>query len=193
MGNEETVAIDRTGVVVGVAGVERIGLAVEPFPLRLVRIDLTFQRHIVGHSPFEAGPKPKLPGASEVVEHIVVGFEGAGVDGHRTKVVRVERRGRRAARDDALCSIWAGEGDGDQGRAPVRIACVPPVFDRNEGLENIGHAIVESRRDVREVLVHVVDEAVDPALADADVIVEALEGRTAARREPGADRTERIG
>src|SRR5260221_551249 len=74
MGNEETVAIDRTGVVVGVAGVERIGLAVEPFPLRLVRIDLTFQRHIVGHSPFEAGPKPKLPGASEVVEHIVVGF-----------------------------------------------------------------------------------------------------------------------
>jgi len=41
--------------------------------------------------------------------------------------------------------------------------------------------------------VHIFDEAVDPALADADVIVESLEGRAAARREPGADRTERIG
>src|SRR5262249_59503389 len=51
MGNEETVAIDRTGVVVGVAGMERIGLAVEPGPLGLIRIDLTYHRHIIGHSP----------------------------------------------------------------------------------------------------------------------------------------------
>src|SRR5262249_28531567 len=89
MGNKEAVAVYLFGSGPdSISGVEPIGFAVEPGPLGLIGIDLAFQRYAVGERPLEARPEPKLPGAGEVVEDIVIGLEGTGVDGHRPKVMR---------------------------------------------------------------------------------------------------------
>src|SRR5579871_1662768 len=100
--------------------------------------------------------------------------------------------GECAARHDAAGCKRAGERGGHYRRAPVRIAGISAILDCGERLEDVGHAVVEPRGEVREVLVVIVDEAVDPVLADADAVVEAFERGAATGGESGADRAKGI-
>ena len=96
MGDHEAVAINLVGTGRAVIGVESIGLAVEPSPLGLKGICLTFQRDVIGDRPLETRERRRRRPAGD----------------HR------ERRGPAGPHDGAL--------DGDRGQPPAEEDRQPP-------------------------------------------------------------------
>ena len=187
MRDEEAIAVDRLGV-----GIERVGLAVQPAALRAVGIGLILERDAVHGRPLETAAQPELRGAGEVVEHVVIGREGPRVDRHRAQKVVVERVRERGAGDDPAGCIGTGERGRHHRRAPIGVPGVLDVIDGEERLEVARHPIIEPRREIGEILVIAVDEAVDPVLAHVEAIIETCERCASARTEPGTDRTEAV-
>ena len=132
------------------AVVEGVDFAVEPVPLRIVRIDLASELHIVADVPLHAAAHPQLVRAVLVVENVVVRGQRAGVDRDRIELADMAGEIRRAgvilgpqSRHDAL-GRDDSEGIGrHQRRAPVEAVVVLLVFDRAPDLQIVGYAVVE--------------------------------------------------
>src|SRR6516162_11479493 len=79
-----------------------------------------------------------------------------------------------------------------QWRAPIGMAVVALVVDGGKDLEGIVDAIIELPRDVVELIVDAIDEAIDPGGRDIEAIIEPGDVGAAARAEMGAVGAERV-
>src|SRR5215475_7029291 len=97
--------------------------------------------------------------ANGVVGDIVIRRDGPRVHGYGKDEVAGEGVNRRS-RDDTVRGKWPGERGRRQRCAPIGVAIVAPVIDGSENLEGVVDAVIELPRDVVEILVVAVDEAV---------------------------------
>ena len=80
----------------------------------------------------------------------------------------------------------------DQRRSPIGVTVIVLVLDGAQHLERVRDPVVQLRREVGEILIVAVDEAVDLGLAQVEAIIETIDRRAAARAEMGPIGSERI-
>ena len=171
--------------------VERLDFVVEPFALGAIAVGLALQRQIGRQFQLKATAQPDFLPYVAVIEDVIVGVEGAVVDGDGAEIGSVVVRDVIAG-DDAARRMRSAEGDRHQRRAPIGLSTILAVFDRAPDLETVGDAVVELTRHIQHFGAGVVDKAVKRGTADVEAVVEALHVRAAARAVMRAERVERI-
>src|SRR5262249_53871053 len=85
-----------------------------------------------------------------------------------------------------------GERRRRQRRAPIGVTVVTMIVDRAEHLERIVYTVIQLTRDIVQLLVVAVDEAVELGGRDVETIIEALYVCAASRAEMRAIGSKRI-
>ena len=178
--DEKPIAIDGRG-----SKVEGVGLAVIPVAPGAVVVDLVLDRDVICERPFESATHPQFVGAGGIVGDIVIRLQGARVHCQWPEDRAIEGVDSGAGNDAAL-GIGSRKRGRHQRRAPISVPLVFLVLDGSPQLERVGQPVVQLRREVRQVLIVAIDEAVDLRLADVDMVIQPLHGRAAAGAEMGA-------
>src|SRR5213080_3349260 len=124
--------------------------------------------------------------SGRIVRDIVIGRQ-------RPRIYRQWRKHRaveginRCPRNHTLHGVGAGKRNRYDRRAPIGMTVILLVFDGDERLECVGHAIIELRGEARDVAKIAVDKAVELRSTNVEAIIEPSPRRTAARAKMGTE------